>query len=469
MVQHAADIIRGVSSRTVLTGFGSHLRSSGGSAETYALSEPEIELDVFLSHSWRDSGMLKYLAISFHFNARPALLCSLIVALVVFALEAQTSDGLCFRLAKFPPPEPDILAAMEPLARIVPVPPVRVLAYSVRPCAFLTFLVVVLWGHRLPFVIRGRRMFLDKICIHQTDQAKKRAGILALDEFLRRSRAIMICYQDDYLERLWCVFELAAFCEQQRSETVEKNLIFLPLLRAPCVLAVSCGFAIHFFFEHLAHQPGSPLLGRIPGSSTAAGFWVYVMVSVSVLFVVPVWLSTRSAQAKERAVAQLRSFSVEKTKCFDPNDRHVVEQQISRWFAPSNDDRSEPKGIARFEEEVQRGKVAGAVLRQLGGGAGLLNYEYVLYSQLPMFLVGLDAAAHNPFVGSWCLTHTADFLVVCPLTYYVHSAVARRLVQVSWLPFPLLLVLSSLIFAAMLIAGIVGSCVLQCFLFGGAL
>ena len=54
-------IIRCVSSTHVLENFGEQLRHNVGTAETYALSEPCTSFDAFLSHSWRDSGLLKYL------------------------------------------------------------------------------------------------------------------------------------------------------------------------------------------------------------------------------------------------------------------------------------------------------------------------------------------------------------------------------------------------------------------------
>jgi hypothetical protein len=41
--------------------FAAQLRNSQGDASTYNLSDPTEKIDAFLSHSWRDSGYLKYL------------------------------------------------------------------------------------------------------------------------------------------------------------------------------------------------------------------------------------------------------------------------------------------------------------------------------------------------------------------------------------------------------------------------
>jgi hypothetical protein len=45
------------------------------------------------------------------------------------------------------------------------------------------FALVFFFGHNLT---RERNVFLDKICIHQTDLAKKMAGIQAIDQFIFR-------------------------------------------------------------------------------------------------------------------------------------------------------------------------------------------------------------------------------------------------------------------------------------------
>ena len=83
-----ADILRAIQSPKVCSRAGSVLRSgSGGSEATYNLSEPCEVIDVFLSHSWRDSGMLKYLAICLHFNAALAMWCGFATGFGYFLLQ----------------------------------------------------------------------------------------------------------------------------------------------------------------------------------------------------------------------------------------------------------------------------------------------------------------------------------------------------------------------------------------------
>ena len=57
----------------------------------------------------------------------------------------------------------------------------------------------------------GYRTFLDKVCVDQTDEAKKQQGIQAITAVLYHSETLVVLYSDVYLQRLWTVFELTAF------------------------------------------------------------------------------------------------------------------------------------------------------------------------------------------------------------------------------------------------------------------
>ena len=64
-----SSVLRAVASPRVVKHAGHVLRTgSGGSEATFNLSQPADEIDIFLSHSWRDSGLLKYLALCLYFK-----------------------------------------------------------------------------------------------------------------------------------------------------------------------------------------------------------------------------------------------------------------------------------------------------------------------------------------------------------------------------------------------------------------
>ena len=253
-------VIRSISSSHVLADFGHHLRSKVGSAETYALSRPADEFDAFLSHSWRDSGLLKYLALSYHFNLRSALLATLTVC--VLLAFGHATFGAPTPLALFPSMcAADIARGFE-----------RSKGTEFILVGHATFLIVLLFGHRMPRLVRPRKLFLDKMCIHQTDEVQKRRGILSLWEFLRKSKTMVVLYNDDCtrlrasnprpaclltrhppaalnsqasprarvadLERLWCVYELASFTAHNLKDgaSAKSDLVFLPLRKVPTLL-----------------------------------------------------------------------------------------------------------------------------------------------------------------------------------------------------------------------------------------
>ncbi|KAF4681598.1 hypothetical protein FOZ60_011918 [Perkinsus olseni] len=54
-------------------------------------------------------------------------------------------------------------------------------------------------------------VFLDICCIPQKDPVAKLYGISKLAEYLRVSDKLLILWSPDYLDRLWCVYELAVF------------------------------------------------------------------------------------------------------------------------------------------------------------------------------------------------------------------------------------------------------------------
>lgn len=147
-------IIRCVSSTHVLENFGEQLRHNVGTAETYALSEPCTSFDAFLSHSWRDSGLLKYLALSYYYNRDAALLTTATVAGVILVIQIminllstqQLKSGLLTPLASFP--------------SFCPGDNERIKSADIMLPSIATFYTVLFFGHRFPSLIRPTRMFL---------------------------------------------------------------------------------------------------------------------------------------------------------------------------------------------------------------------------------------------------------------------------------------------------------------------
>jgi hypothetical protein len=143
-----------------------------------------------------------YQALCYHFNANLAAAAGISAGVLAWAF--QRSSGVSFL-----PPAPFFngVADMTEAAAafgfdITPPhnPQYPLTSMDYKPpisCASqllggVVFLAVLCFGHLNP-----RKMFLDKVCIHQTNPEQKLKGILAIDQFVFRSDVMLICFNND--------------------------------------------------------------------------------------------------------------------------------------------------------------------------------------------------------------------------------------------------------------------------------
>eukprot|EP00438_Fugacium_kawagutii_P014819 Skav234793 [mRNA] locus=scaffold69:145638:146855:+ [translate_table: standard] len=229
-------------------------------------------------------------------------------------------------------------------------------------------------------------IFFDRICIHQLDQELKAKGILSIGGFIKQSQNMMVVWDSSYVERLWCVFELAAFLKSQDEEP-SKQLWVRPTFLAPCTLAVYTTLVVGCSFHFAVTDGGeNPRLGyTLLGLVAFAG-------SVHVL---------RSHQRSiQRTLVQLEAFSVINTKshCCTlghrepvsgrvlPCDRSILMKCIVEWFG----------SIDNFDKEVQS-KVRTALAQGLGSGS--MPYLWSLAAVTPLVWTQLDAIAARLLIG----------------------------------------------------------------------
>ena len=97
-------------------------------------------------------------------------------------------------------------------------------------CPMVFWLVLFLHHDLVPRPsCRGHLIFLDKVCIHQTDTKLQKEGIAHLAMFLLFSGQLVVLEDDDYLERLWTVYELATFLTLQPDGRVVILPVNLPM------------------------------------------------------------------------------------------------------------------------------------------------------------------------------------------------------------------------------------------------
>lgn len=195
--------IRGAPLAVILDCFGRRLRQTAGGIgqvahdgdDTYELSEQTDQLAFFLSHSWHASWRAKYLALLFYFNCVPAsVACALVGTLVTawrweYGQELRQHGLYCITVSSFF---------------------FVLLTWHKFPSV---------WGHRPPL------FFFDKVCIHQTDPVQKYDGIMSIGGFLRRSEVLLVAWDATYFSRLWCTYELSAYCHARPLGPV----VFVPI------------------------------------------------------------------------------------------------------------------------------------------------------------------------------------------------------------------------------------------------
>ena len=254
------------------------------------------------------------------------------------------------------------------------------------------------------FLWRSHRLvFLDQVCINQTDQRLKGQALASIGAFLKYSDSFVLVWDTTYVHRLWCVIELGAYLTSHPSS--ERQLYVRPSALAPCVLSVSLGMWISFVTLIFAESLN--------------------VLSVSLLFLLR-WMGFYIAAAvlrthyrdTERMLEQLQAFTVEHTqcKCCDVGhtaangtsmicDRDVVTECVKRWFG----------SVQKFEEIV-RSDVRATLYRQLGGL--LFPYRWLLMGSSPLLWGFIDAIAPRARAGRW---DSAAVLTVYGLTWWLFT------------------------------------------------
>ena len=140
---------------------------------------------------------------------------------------------------------------------IVPLPTVETDPHIhgvVSLISYVIFLMVLVFGHKLSLPCFSEReepkLFLDKCCINQTDEAKKLAGIKGIAAFLHNSERMIVLFSKDYFSRLWCSYEIAVFLHLKGTKQVDLMSLEtckLTLTISLCIFLVHCFLSLFWF------------------------------------------------------------------------------------------------------------------------------------------------------------------------------------------------------------------------------
>ncbi|KAF4684860.1 hypothetical protein FOZ60_007270 [Perkinsus olseni] len=268
---------------STITRSPSFLRNRESHEDAFLASVPVESVDLFLSHSWSADGFWKQAALSIGCGTSSSFKATLVLSSI--------AAGLFYPLAR----DGD--------------------KFELLVCTFglVTFLVSLFV---IPlFRYRNTMAFLDKCCIPQDDPIAKSYGISRLADYLRASDKLLILWSPDYLDRLWCVYELAVFLQNHdEDDVILINLDYLKL----CVLVMLLQFLTTLVMCLL--QPHNTQI------------WYIVQVcglAASILIYFGVY---RCSEEWEKFCSNVNFFNVSKAKCSALADYYTLKQLISRMY-----------------------------------------------------------------------------------------------------------------------------------------
>ena len=326
-------------------------------------SRPVCAIDCFVSHAWRSEGSRKWMALALH----EAGLVPLAVALL-----ACLAMGLIQRSVKLPG---NVRLVAE-----------NRIAFYVSPYEYTAGLLAAVASIFLLLAMqRTRTYFVDAACIHQTNRALKTQGIRHLAGYVAMSSKLLVLWDENYFNRLWCVYELAMF------QAIHPNrpVFFLPLQIALRTCVAIAGTAVAFGFTVLCEML---FFGRVESQHGERVFladgWLWtphhaVQLSLSFAFLVMFFLTATvfgADMALQRLALQkhLDSFDVRGADCYSAADRDEIYTAIGSIYARRGVD-----GLCAFNQLV-RTTLKEQVMQRLDHGAAL-PYSTLLQLLIPVF------------------------------------------------------------------------------------
>ncbi|CAE6949707.1 unnamed protein product [Symbiodinium sp. CCMP2592] len=306
-------ISRAASSVGVLSGMGKIFDTE--SMADFRSTTPVKDVDVFISHSWSSGRWEKYVAVCYFLNvglATKAMLASVVLS--------ESSMLIC----------PDLN--------------IHVVFWFLMDFPVIVFFLVFFFGQHLTCGVWGRRFWVDRLCVDQTDETTKSEGIAGLPTIVANASELLVFWDKSYCERLWCNFELSIFVKSNGL----KNLRLVPLWLTPWLLTtmllsyVSARLTSAFFeFDPSFIVDNTSKFTGAEGDALAFGLsliYEYALQNQTyMLFCAPPMLvglvSFRKKLAGHRDMLEsMNSFDVRRAKCAVENDRFVIEAQVAELF-----------------------------------------------------------------------------------------------------------------------------------------
>ena len=299
-----AGLFRAASPQQVLRNLLWHRPDAPGAC--YHELQKVQRVDVFISHPNSSPRLLKALSICHHFNLDAAVASFILTWLLVVAM-------MLLRYGSWVA----LLEAPVPLLLLTGICP---------PTA--AFLLVLFGGH----LWQRTTIWFDRLCVSQETPFSTLQTLQSIPAFIASSRELLVLWDANLFQRLWCNYELALFAKTSVST---QAMHFMPLWVPLWTLASFSLFFLQVAVLYLLPQGAQP---TIDADSRLELFWSIFNASQSyvVVFVVggfPLsWFCLQKVRNHRSMLDGMALFDVRDAKCSLETDRVTIERHVLELF-----------------------------------------------------------------------------------------------------------------------------------------
>ena len=344
----------------------------GCDGDFYYKSFKSQKISNFWSHSWHGGHWNKILTLLTFYNASAALVCGFLIAILMMIL-------FCYRLL----PSVDRAGAGDAH---------RWSNWCLCSGFVMTTLLTFLWRSQ-------KKIFLDRLCISQKDDRLKAKAIFSLAGLLKKSDVMLILWDPTWTERLWCLFELAAFLRSKEMASAKQKLIVRPIFFGPISITLFV-FSFSVGFPLTTVPFPDPVRDSTMGVIFVLGPALVTGLMVAYPTVMTLRIYFRDLDIMKKQLLAI-SFDGAKSSCCDKGhqtlrgtpmlcDRKVVKECVKRWF-----------GSQEAFEETLRSEVLEILMVVLS--EEVFTNRWILGATCPFLWAFMDLSAsfsHAQFIPS---------------------------------------------------------------------
>ncbi|OLP90954.1 Pentatricopeptide repeat-containing protein, chloroplastic [Symbiodinium microadriaticum] len=372
-----ADLVRGTPAYVPLQRGGRILRGFGveDKDRLHSFSFPTEKIAQFWSHSWHGATLSKVLMLLVLTNGIPSICMGTLGGTLVVLLWWTVG----------------------PLQD--PVDPLELMLCTTLFSVFCCGVTFFFWRPR-------HTVFLDQICIHQADVARKTAGLISMAAILKTCDSIVVCWDSSYMQRAWCVFEMAAFIKAHGGDA---KLLIRPSFQGPCSVACHAGVA-SVLMVNLATFYFANTLDISTNSLLRLGL---ILLAITSFMFAAVTSFRRYYLSVQEMQLQLRNFAIEDTLthcCTQDHkdasgnpipicDEQIIIDCIVSWFGSTD----------AFNQRV-RERMEVALVPQLGHFS--FSYSWMVACSIPVLWAYMPKVFYAAFTGDWTFAADQVFFIV---------------------------------------------------------